>query len=322
MNTRQTLAIIGSGPSCIYVLKNILDRAETFKKHLASIDIFEKRRVAGMGMPYNPETTARENMCNITSEEMPALLIPFVDWLKGLDATHLAEFDIQPEEISDKEVYSRLALGEYFHAQYQSILASLSNAGISVRDRAHCTVVDIIEQKDAAIVVDKESKQFSFDHVVVATGHYWPEQDHPGAGYYQSPWPISKILPSPEEFYNFKVGTLGASLSAFDVVSSLARSPRRVREECGTGLAYRPSPGTESFKICHAFVKGAAATFTIRPKGAHAKDRTLRKRGWIDGATGQPGIFAAEYVFRLPSVVPCLSKHLTRTVGQISSSLA
>ena len=160
MNTRQTLAIIGSGPSCIYVLKNILDRAESFKKHLASIDIFEKRRVAGMGMPYNSETTAPENMCNITSEEMPALLVPFVDWLKGLDATHLAEFDIQPEEISDKEVYSRLALGEYFHAQYQSIVASLSSAGISVLDRAHCTIVDIIEQKEAAIVVDKEGKQF------------------------------------------------------------------------------------------------------------------------------------------------------------------
>jgi hypothetical protein len=255
MNTRQTLAIIGSGPSCIYVLKNILDRAESFKKHLVSIDIFEKRRVAGMGMPYNPETTARENMCNITSEEIPALLVPFVDWLKELDATHLAEFDIQPEEISDKEVYSRLALGEYFHAQYQSIVASLSNAGIAVLERAHCTIVDIIEKKDAAIVVDKEGKQFSFDHVVVATGHYWPEKDHPSAGYYQSPWPISKLLPSPGEFYNFKVGTLGASLSAFDVVSSLARR-HGVFEECDTGLAYRPSPGTEGFKIAMHSSKG------------------------------------------------------------------
>ena len=195
MNTRQTLAIIGSGPSCIYVLKHILNNSAALKKHLGSIDIFEKRRVAGMGMPYNSETTARENMCNITSEEMPALIVPFVDWLKGLDTTQLEELDIKPKEISDKEVYPRLALGEYFHAQYQSIVARLSSLGISVLDRAHCTIVDVIEQNETAIVIDKEGEQFRFDHVVLATGHCWPDEDRPNAGYYQSPWPISKLLP-------------------------------------------------------------------------------------------------------------------------------
>ena len=82
MNSRQTLAIIGSGPSCIYLLKHLLKGVEVFRKRVASIEIFEKRRLAGMGMPYHPETTERFNMANISSEELPELTVSFADWLR------------------------------------------------------------------------------------------------------------------------------------------------------------------------------------------------------------------------------------------------
>lgn len=248
MHHRQTLAIIGSGPSCIYLLKHLLNEVEQFRESLASIDIFEKRRTAGMGMPYNPETTERTNMCNISSEELPELTIPFVEWLRGLDAVRLEEFGIEPAHLSESEVYSRLALGEYLHAQYQAIVAGLSAAGISVCERAHCKIVDVQEEEDQVTLIEDEGARFRFDRVVLATGHYWPENDRPESGFYTSPWPISKLLPAQGETYPFTVGTLGASLSAFDVVSSLARRHGSFAKK-GRGLVFHPHPGTEEFRI-------------------------------------------------------------------------
>ena len=248
MKPRQTLAIIGSGPSCIYLLKHLLDHVDVFDRHLASIEVFEKRRTAGMGMPYNPETTERLNMCNISSEELPELTISFVDWLRSLDVRRLEEFGIEPGAVSDREIYSRLALGEYLHAQYQAIVAGLSAAGISVLERANCKIVDVREEYDGVSLIEDEGARFTFDRVVLATGHYWPEEDHPKAGYYVSPWPISKLLPSKGKIYNFTIGTLGASLSAFDVVSSLAHR-HGTFEKKGRGLVFRPHVGSENFRI-------------------------------------------------------------------------
>lgn len=248
MNHRQTLAIIGSGPSCIYLLKHLLNGAEVFRERLAAIEVFEKRRTAGMGMPYHPETTERFNMSNISSEELPELMISFADWLRGLDAAHLEEFGIEPGQISESEVYSRLALGEYLHAQYQAIIAGLSAAGISICEHTNCKIVDVREDGDRVTLVEDEGAEFAFDQVVLATGHYWPEEDHPQSGYYASPWPISKLLPAKGQTYDFTVGTLGASLSAFDVVSSLAHR-HGTFEKKGRGLVFQPSPGTEAFRL-------------------------------------------------------------------------
>jgi uncharacterized NAD(P)/FAD-binding protein YdhS len=78
-------------------------------------------------------------------------------------------------------------------------------------------------------LIEERGERFSFDRVVLATGHYWPEVDHPERGYYTSPWPISKLLPTKSATYDFAIGTLGASLSAFDVVASLAHRHGRQR---------------------------------------------------------------------------------------------
>ncbi|RYD26070.1 MAG: hypothetical protein EOP86_26495, partial [Verrucomicrobiaceae bacterium] len=64
MNRREHLAIVGSGPSAIYLLKHLLDEMDLLREHLGKIHIFEKNGFAGMGMPYNPRTTDRYNMAN------------------------------------------------------------------------------------------------------------------------------------------------------------------------------------------------------------------------------------------------------------------
>ncbi len=255
MNSRQILAIIGSGPSCVYLLKHLLDNAAWSRDNFSSIEIFEKRGIAGMGMPYHPETTERYNLSNISSEELPELIIPFADWLRKQDVSWLKEFGIELEQITDGDVYPRLALGAYLHAQYHAILTLLAMTGIPVHEHIHRKIVDVRDDAHHAILVDDAGETFTCDRVVIATGHYWQEEDHPAMGYYASPWPISKLLPQTGEFLNFCIGTLGASLSAFDVVSSLAHRHGTFDKVQG-GLRFNPHPGTKEFRIAMHSAEG------------------------------------------------------------------
>ena len=57
-----------------------------------------------------------------------------------------------------------------------------------------------------------------------------------------------KIIPKGSHFHNFEIGTLGASLSAFDVVSSLAHRHGKFIQ-CDGKLVYEPFLGADGFKI-------------------------------------------------------------------------
>ncbi|MBC7980597.1 MAG: FAD/NAD(P)-binding protein, partial [Armatimonadetes bacterium] len=134
MNHRETLAIIGSGASSIYLLKHLLDESGLLKDHLREISIFEKSRLPGMGMPYSPQTTDRFNMSNISSDELPELPVSFAAWLRTLDPAVLEELNVPDGEISTTEIYSRLALGRYLNVQYKTIISRLEECGIHVHE--------------------------------------------------------------------------------------------------------------------------------------------------------------------------------------------
>lgn len=257
MNHPQSLAIIGSGPSAIYLLKHIMDHVSSLSPTLGEITIFEKNAFTGMGMPYTPQTTDKYNMSNISSEELPELPVVFADWLRSQAPSALATLGLEGVEIKEDEVYGRLALGQYFKSQYQLLQTWLTEAGIRVHSHADCKVVDLTDDTTSGRVTlsTEHGEVYEFDRVVIATGHRWPEKDVPEAGYYASPWPISKLLPPEGEHYNFVIGTLGASLSAFDVISSLAhRHGDFIRD--GDALTYLPHPNTEGFKLIMHSSKG------------------------------------------------------------------
>ncbi len=250
MNSRQRLAIIGSGPSAIYLLKHLLDEAPVLIQYIHTISIFEKGPILGMGMPYNPRMTDRYNMSNIASEELPELPVTFVDWLRGNDRSFLSEMGIEDAEISESAVYPRLALGRYFEAQYRTILAGLDEAGFEIREIPSCEIADIcrVPLTNEVLLKATGGEKHGCDRVVIATGHFWVDEDKPMEGFYASPWPISKLLPEEGQFHDFTVGTLGASLSAFDVISSLAHRHGKFSEVAGK-LEFHAFPGTENFRI-------------------------------------------------------------------------
>lgn len=251
MNDRENLALIGSGASAIYILKHLLDAVEVEGKRIGEIAIFEQGPITGMGMPYNPLTTDRFDMSNISSEELPELPQTLADWLRAQDRGLLEELGVErDQEITEDEVYSRLALGRYLQAQYRTMLDRLGQAGIQVREHAECRITDVkrLVEPDHVVLVTQDGEAHRFDRVVIATGHCWKDEDKPECGYYSSPWPISKLLPEEGKVHNFTIGTLGASLSAFDVIASLAHRHGEFSGE-GALLVFKPFPGTEQFKI-------------------------------------------------------------------------
>lgn len=251
MNDREKLALIGSGASAIYVLKHLLDEAGLVGKRIGEIAIFEKGPITGMGMPYSPLTADRYNMSNISSEELPELPQTFADWLRAQDRDLLEDLGVErDQEITEDEVYSRLALGCYLQEQYRTLLGKLEEAGIRVREHADCRIADVkrLLDPDHVVLETEGGETHRFDRVIIATGHCWKDADKPECGYFSSPWPIGKLLPAEGGVHDFTIGTLGASLSAFDVVASLAHRHGEFTGE-GARLVFKPFPGTEHFKI-------------------------------------------------------------------------
>ena len=251
------IAIIGSGPTAIYILKHLHENAVEFKASIKHISIFEKSTVGGMGMPYHPEMTDIYNLSNISSEEIPMLEESFASWLMSQSKEVLESFNIKEFPISKSKVYSRIALGSYLKNQYDRILENLREEGFMINEHFGVKIIDITPNVDHTVnlVTSKSKVHKGFEKVIIATGHIWSEKDDPTNGYYGSPWPIHKLLPEKDMFYNFTVGTLGASLSAFDVVTSLAHR-HGTFQESSMGLNFKLHDHATGFKIAMHSAEG------------------------------------------------------------------
>lgn len=249
MNKLGNLAVVGSGPTAIFLLKHIQDMADTLRGSLTSVTVLEKSPTAGYGMPYDPATTDIYNLANISSEEIPELTEPLVDWLRARSDDELAAWRMEREALSASEVYPRLAVGAYLKAQFDGLIASLADHGIPACVLTEHRVLDIRKEPEGHLAMVVEGAEvLTFESVVIATGHAWPLKDDVAHGHYFSPWPIRKLLPAEGTYINTTVGILGASLSAFDVVSSLShRHGSFVRTDMG--LKYEKFPGADGFKL-------------------------------------------------------------------------
>lgn len=255
---RPTLAIVGAGPSALYLLQNLLTQRAT--NLLGSITVFEARERYGVGMPYSRATTDRYNLCNISSAELPTLPQTLVEWLASRSDEALREYGLARDAIDPETVYARIVLGDYFEAQFETVVEQLAQAGVAVHGRPRTEVADIRDDVNAnEVVVVTGEGDMVFDRVVIATGHRFDASDQPRHGYFASPWPIQALLSAPDTFHDFAVGTLGASLSAFDVVTSLAHRHGTFETVGSDGaLRYLPDPGCPNFSLtmhdCHGWL--------------------------------------------------------------------
>ncbi|RXG11207.1 FAD-NAD(P)-binding protein [Leeuwenhoekiella aestuarii] len=246
----KNIALIGSGATALYFLKHLADNVYNLKCSVEEIAVFEKGIYMGMGMPYNPETTDRYNLANISSEEIPELPESFGDWLRKQDIETLNAYNIKVFPIDDAEVYSRIALGAYFQEQYKVLIKRLTKKGIQVNQIQEETVKDIVfnEEHKSWIIKTQKLDFLNFHKVIIATGHQWEQKDIVAINYFSSPWPIHKLLPQKGTYYTKPIGILGASLSAFDVVTSLSHRHGTFQNRNGE-LTFKLNPQAKGFKI-------------------------------------------------------------------------
>lgn len=250
MNNFSSLAVIGSGPSAIYLLKYLLGYVRVFRPWLTDIHVFEKSSELGTGMPYSRSTTDKYNMCNISSAEIPELSNSLVDWLHSLTDEELKAEGIERNEVGEDEIYRRTTLGDYFRNQYSLIIDGLRKTGLTIHQHSDCLVTDLVDaQPEGEVRILCATGTIAVDRAVIATGHAFNEPDEPNSGDYASPWPIQKLIPVDGQYYNFEIGTLGSSLSAFDVVASLSHRHGKFSNDDGK-LTFEPAAGTQDLRHC------------------------------------------------------------------------
>src|SRR5690606_6480026 len=171
-------------------------------------------------------------------------------WLREQSDEILTDLDIERRKINDKEMYSRIALGRYLHSQYTEILEKFKEAGKFIFQYPDIEVLDIMDETDQSLarIYASDGSNMALDFVIIATGHGVDQSDKPEIGFFKSPWPVEKLLPHEGSFYNFEVGLMGASLSAFDIATSLAHRHGKFLKQ-GKRLSFKRHTGAERFKI-------------------------------------------------------------------------
>ena len=248
----RSIAFVGAGPTTIYTLHALLDQ----NRSPFALTIFEEQPTAGRGTPYRPGWNDPAMLSNIASIEIPKLEVTLIDWLRAQSATRLVALGIGPDEIGERTFYPRLALGDYFTDQFQALLDRARTHGVSVDVQTRCRVVDAVSEPDAMVLtVRARSGMLSearFDHVVLATGHQWPEDPQVRPGYYLSPWPASALA----GLAPTRIGIRGTSLSAIDAAVALAVAHGEFVEDSEDDLSYEPASGTGEFHMTMMSRKG------------------------------------------------------------------
>jgi len=213
---RERVAIVGSGPTAIYALQELLECSKALE-----IVIFERCGVAGKGTPYQREINDPAMLSNIPSIEIPELPTCLDKWLRQQPDDYLDSLDIVRSKISDRTFYPRVVIGDFFRAQFETLIQNSTSSKHVVVVHENCLVSDIKPAGDrfeimlghSAILANAE-----FDYVVIATGHSFPSEPESSPGFFEAPWPATALECIPSG----NIGILGTSLSAIDALVTIS----------------------------------------------------------------------------------------------------
>ncbi|SER67710.1 FAD/NAD(P)-binding protein [Rhizobium sp. NFR03] len=244
------IAIIGSGPTGIYTLHGLVA-----SRRPLDIIVFESEADPGKGTPYHPDINDQAMLANIASIELPPIYETLVTWLRRQPDTELERMNVVRSAIAERAFYPRIVLGEFFQDQFRQCVIEGRKAGHVIEIKALHRVDDIdLHATDIAVKASGPDgeKDYAFDHVVMATGHDWPETTETRPGYFMSPWPAPVLKTIPPG----RVGILGTSLSAIDALISVATAHGAFYLDAAGSLEYFPATGSEAFTAALMSRKG------------------------------------------------------------------
>lgn len=217
MNVKR-IGIIGCGAMGLYTLKNLVDSAASLEIH-----VFDSAEEPGKGMPYDEGMNAEFMLCNAFSREIPVLTQSLAQWLKGQSTAELGEWELRHDDIDSRAFYPRVLIGEFLAAEFEALCSVARNAGHRVHVHSGVRVDDITVNQESACMVyqtDGVAEHLVLDTVIIATGHDWPSKPQIDGVELQSPWPYTNITEQEPE----RIGILGSSLSAVDIVVTLGQT--------------------------------------------------------------------------------------------------
>ncbi|NDV01589.1 FAD/NAD(P)-binding protein [Pseudoroseicyclus tamaricis] len=243
------IGIVGGGPTSVYTLLHLIRSQVPLQ-----ITIYEREGSAGPGMPYREGTNDAIMLSNIDSREVPPVTRTLVGFLRSLDSEQLRAYEVTRSEIDESTFYPRLVLGAFYTAELAEVVARGRSSGHSIEIATRHHVADIAPGPDGTIVTARTTEGLEHrlhDHVVIATGHDWPDQVMSNGVALRSPWPAHSLRPLARQ----RVAILGSSLSAIDVVVTLATAAGAFVEE-GEGLVWEPEGDAQEMDVTLLSRKG------------------------------------------------------------------
>ncbi len=222
----KRIAIVGTGPTGIYTFKSL--RNASFTGH---VTLVEKRDQIGIGLPYSPETATKSMLANIASIEIPPVVGTYLDWLTQQPASVLKSYGLDPNDLDERQFTPRLLLGQYFRDQMVDLIDDgIPSTRTTADVRSATEVSDIVPCDDGLLLsIPNGTDLGPFDHVVVATGHVFPDASEATPNFFPSPW--SGLIQS--EIPAVRVGIMGTSLSSIDAAMAVATQHGRFRRTAG-----------------------------------------------------------------------------------------
>lgn len=292
MNQPTRIAIIGGGPSGLFMCKCLIEAEEGDY----TIDIFEKTSHLGHGMPYGPGGANPEHVTNISGNEIPAVLTPISEWIQSLPEERLRPFAIG-QNFNDYKVLPRLLFGEYLSDQFSALLQKAKAKGITCTVHYNTLVADIIDHADRqqVDVVVADQPTCTFDHVVICTGHHWPlRYEGRVAGYFDSPYPPSKLSIQTDH----PVAIRGSSLTAVDAIRTLARQNGAFQKNDKGKVTYSTHRADSKFRIVMHTRQGMLPAVRFHLDDTHLRnDSIMDKEELYAHINANDGFLSLDFIF-------------------------
>ncbi|KGO84869.1 hypothetical protein Q765_19350 [Flavobacterium rivuli WB 3.3-2 = DSM 21788] len=266
----KRIAIIGGGPSALFMFKRLIESG----RNELEVEIFERKKQLGAGMPYSNEGANKEHITNVSGNEIPQIVTSIHEWVCTVNAAVLAPYNITPENFNDYKVLPRLLFGEYLSAQFDLLQDMAQDAGIIAKIHKGIDVSDVIDKPELNQVwVEFEGSAIvEFDEVIICTGHNWPKKNEGKTeGYFDSPYPPSKL----ELYCNNAVAIRGSSLTAIDAIRTLARSNGSFREDANGMLSYKANEENPDFRMVMHTRNGLLPAVRFHLEDSHLQNKSL-----------------------------------------------
>ncbi|SEM16681.1 Uncharacterized NAD(P)/FAD-binding protein YdhS [bacterium A37T11] len=293
MLSKNRIAIIGGGPSGLFMYKRLI---ESGHNHL-EIAIFEASNQLGAGMPYSYAGANAEHITNVSDIELPELVTSIKQWVQTVSKETLHTFSIDPGHFNEYKVLPRLLFGKYLTAQFELLKQKADKLGFVTTVHLCSQVSDIIDHPETKEVVVEVggNETYFFDKVVVCTGHKWTMK-HEGniSGYFDSPYPPAKLALK----LNHPVAIRGSSLTAIDAIRTIARHNGAFVKGGDGKLTFQPDAESPDFKVVMHSRSGLLPAIRFHQEDPFlANELLLSKEELEANRVANDGFLSLDYLF-------------------------